>query len=254
MCFNSLPIAVIASLAAFSDSAAADSLGFRFADATIGATNTDTGAAAYAHLGADFAISDAHGLQLDLAVVSYGSEFLGQIDAHLYMMPTEAAKYGLFFSLADIDGREATIAMAGVEGMFALSDRIVAYGRAGLGMALPGDMDFITVSFGASHALGDNLSLFGDVTVLEVDEASLRTVVTSARLGARYQPIAQPWEMSFAIVQDALHGRDAAKAETRAELGFTWHLGDGGGAKRRLATRAFASPQPFDALLRRGVF
>lgn len=241
-------------LAVLTSPAAADSLGFRFADLSAGLADDGTITSAQARISADFAITDNHGLQLDFGAVGYSGEYLGQIDAHLYMMPTQAAKYGVFASLADVDGREATIAMAGIEAMFALSERTELHGRAGIGMALPGNIDFITASLGASYALNDQMAVFGDLTVAEFDEASLRAISASARLGARYQPAGQAWEVAASLVHDGLTGRDAARFETRIELGFTWHLGAGGGAKRGLATRAFATTQPFDPLLRRGLF
>lgn len=243
-----------AAVVALTSPVSADSLGFRFADVYAGATESDGETTGQARATADFAITDALGLQLDLGAVGFHGEFLGQIDGHVYMMPTQAAKYGLYFSLADMDGREATIASVGIEGMFALSDRTELHGRAGLGMAMPGNMDFITVSLGGSHALSDQVAVFADVTVAEFDEAALRAVGTSARVGISYQPDGRPWEVSASVVQDGLTGRDAAAFETRAELGFTLHLGAGGGAKRGLAARAFASPQAFDPLLRRGMF
>ncbi len=245
---------VAAALAAISAPASADSLGFRFADLSVAGVASDSDVLGQGRLSADFAITDVHGLQLDLGVTAYDGEFLGQIDGHLYMMPTEAAKYGLFFSVADVDGREATIAMVGVEGMFAVADRTEVHGRAGIGMALPGDRDFITLSVGASHAVSTTIAIFGDVMVTEVDEADLRAIGTSVRLGASYQPEGRPWDVTASLVHDGVTGRDAAAFETRAEIGFTWHFGASGGAKRSLAARGFANAQPFDALLRRGMF
>ena len=160
----------------------------------------------------------------------------------------------LYFSLADMDGREATFASVGVEGMFALSDHTEVHGRAGIGMAWPEHTDFITLSMGASHAVSDQVAVFGDITMSEFDEEALRALGISAQIGVSYQPIGRPWEVSASVVHDGLTGRDEAGFETRAELAFTLHLGAGGGAKRGLAARAFASPQPFDPLLRRGMF
>lgn len=253
MISTSFPICVAAAVL-LCGPVSADSLGFRFADVTVGAIANSGAALGQAHISTDFAITESHGMQLDLGVVGYSTEYLGQIDGHLYMMPTDAAKYGLFFSLADMNGREATVGMVGIEGMFALSDRTEIHGRAGIGMALPGNMDFVTLSLGASHALGDQVAVFADVTVSEFDEATLRAVGTAARIGVSYQPPGQAWEVSAAVVRDGLTGRDDAAFETRAELGFVWHLGAGGGAKRGIATRAFDNPQPFDPLLRRGMF
>lgn len=243
-----------AAVVALSSPVSADSLGFRFADVSFGATQRGDDLTAQSQGILDFAITDVHGVQLDLAVVGYPGEFLGQLDAHVYMMPTDIAKYGLFGSLADMNGREATIAMVGIEAIFALSGQTEVHGRAGLGMAMPGNMDFVTASLGASHAFNTQLAVFGDLTVTEIDEASLRAVATSARLGARYQPEGKAWEVSASLVRDGLTGRDSAPFETRAELGITLHLGAGGGAERGLASRAFTNPQPFDPLLRRGMF
>ena len=252
--FSKVAFRTLLAIAALSGPAAADSLGFQFADVAVGAGAGNDSAQGTARVTADFALSDVHGLQLDLGVVGYTGEFLGQLDAHLYMMPTEAAKYGLFFSLADMDGREATIAVAGVEAMFALSQLTEVHGRAGLGMARPNNVDFITATVGGSHALSDSMAVFADLTVSEFDEVALRAVASTVQIGVSYQPIGRPWEVSASIVRDGLTGRDAAAFETRAELGFTWHLGAGGGAKRSLSARAFANTQPFDPLLRRGMF
>lgn len=239
--------------ASLPQAAAADSLGLRFAEVSVGAKSGE----ANAHLFADFALTDAHGLQLDLGVLGSANSYLGQIDAHVYMMPTEAAKYGLFVSLADMNGREATIGTLGVEAMFALSSRTEVHGRAGFGMArsdIVGTVDFVTATLGASHALSDVVAVFGDVTVSEFDEASLRAVASAVTLGVRYQPDGQPWELAASVVRDGLTGRDAAAFDMRAQVAFTWHLGAGGGAKRGLSARGFASPQAFDPLLRRGMF
>ena len=249
-----LCLGIVASLVALSTAARADSVGFRFADITLGGATGGTGASGTARLSSDVALTGVHGLQLDLGVVRYGHEVLGQLDAHLYMMPHDAAKYGLFFSLADIDGREATIAMVGVEGMFALSDRTELHGRAGIGMAMPGHMEFISLSLGASHAVNDQMAIFGDLAIAEIDEAALRAVTTAARIGVSYQPAGRSWALSAAFVRDGAGADTKTASETRAELGFTLHLGGGGGAKRRLATRGFASTQPLDPLLQRGLF
>ena len=206
MCSKAVFLA-LTTVAALSGPAAADSLGFRFADVSIGMQAGEDRPQPAARLSVDFALSDVHGLQLDLGAVGYSGEFLGQLDAHLYMMPTEAAKYGLFFSLADMDGREATIAMAGVEAMFALSPRTEVHGRAGLGMARPDDVDFITASLGGSHALSDSFAVFADLTVTEFDEAALRAVASKVQIGATYQPIGRPWEVSASLVRDGLTGQ-----------------------------------------------
>ena len=254
MYFNLFRSALIASALAVAVPAAADSLGFRYADLTFGAAGAASGPLGQVRISTDVAITGAHGLQLDLGVIGYPGEFLGQIDAHLYMIPTNRAKYGVYFSLADVDGREATIASVGVEAMFALSANTALHGRAGTGMAMPGHLDFITASLGINHALTKQVAIFAGMTATEIDETSLRAVAITTHLGARYQPTGKAWEVSASLVHDGLTGRDAAAFETRGELNFTLHLGAEGAANRGLAMRAFTSPQPFDPLLRRGVF
>ena len=243
-----------AAIAALSSPVSADSLGFRFAEVSVAAQASEFPMSGQIHATADFAITKAHGVQFDFAAVGYQGEFLGQLDGHIYMMPTDAAKYGLYFSLADMNGREATIASVGVEAMFAVSPGTEVQGRAGIGMALPGNIDFITVSVGASHAFSDQLAVFGDLSMAELDEAALRAMATTARVGISYQPQGQSWEISGALSRDGLTGRDASRFENRAELALTLHLGAGGGAKRGLSKRRFSAPQPFDPLLRRGLF
>ena len=121
-------------------------------------------------------------------------------------------------------------------------------------MAMPGHLDFITASLGINHALTKQVAIFAGMTATEIDETSLRAVAFETHLGARYQPTGKAWEITASLVHDGLTGRDAARFETQAELNFTLHLGAEGAEKRGLALRAFISPQPFDPLLRRGVF
>ena len=95
MYFNLFRSALIASALAVAVPAAADSLGFRYADLTFGAAGAASGPFGQVRISTDVAITGAHGLQLDLGVIGYPGEFLGQIDAHLYLMPANRAKYGV---------------------------------------------------------------------------------------------------------------------------------------------------------------
>lgn len=121
----------------------------------------------------DFRITDAHGAQFDLSAIAYPRGALGQIDAHVYMMPRDSIKYGLFLSLADVDGREATIASAGAEVITALSDRTQIKAKAEIGIATSRiggtrrTMDFIAASFGASHAFNDATTAYIDASATE---------------------------------------------------------------------------------------
>lgn len=179
---------------------------------------------------------------------------VGQVDGHLYLSPGDTAKYGFVLSLADADGREATIASFGVEGMFQLGTATFLSGQAILGYARPGDIDFIGLSGTITQALNDRTALFATLDVAEFDEEILRAMAWSGSVGITYQPEGSPWQFSAALGTDGLTGRDEAPAEAFVALGLTWRFGTTGGAARQVAERAFRAWQPFDPLLRRGLF
>ena len=233
---------------------AQSSLGLNFAEAALTVDGGDQDAQVGGTLSGDYRITGAHGFQLDLRMTDHPDGFLGQIDGHLYLAPSVDRKYGFLFSLADVDGRETTIASAGIEGMVALSDSTFISGRAILGYARPGDIDFIGLSGGITHALNDRTALFATLDVAEFDEQRLQANAYTGRIGMTYQPDGSPFEVTAALAVDGLTGRDSAPEESRVELGFTWRFGATGGARRGVAERAFNAPQPFDVLLRRNLF
>lgn len=235
--------------------AASDSgIGLAFADFTAAAVSTEDGANAALSITGDFRITGNHGLQLDFGLTDDPSGLIGQIDAHLYMAPQDDRKFGLFLSLADIDGREATVAQAGVEGMVALSPGTVLGGRAALGYARPRALDFIAVSGRLSQALSDDLTLFAEFGLAEVDEEALRAVSRQARAGLVWEPQGSRFAATLALSRDAVSGRDARPAETRAEFGLTFRFSSDGGARRPLRERPFPAPQPFAPLIAAGLF
>lgn len=233
---------------------AQSSLGLNFAEAGFGVEAGQGEAAASGVALGDYRITGQHGVQLDLGLADRPGGVLGQIDMHLYLSPRPDRKYGFVVSLADVDGREATVAAAGIEAMVEVSPATFLTGRGLIGYARPGDVDFIAVSGGLARALNDNLAVFATLDLAEFDEAHLRANAWAARIGASWQPDRSGMEWFVALAADGLTGRDEAEGEVRAELGVTWRFGAGGGAARPVAERAFRVGQPLDPLLRRGLF
>jgi hypothetical protein len=251
------PETVLAALAALCLAPAAaeaqSSLGFNLGEASVVARSGDA-ARGDLRLTGDWRVGPAQGVQLDLTLQDHTGGYLGQVDGHLYLSTGDDRKYGVFLSLADVSNREATVALAGVEGMWQLGRRVTVQGKAALGYARPRDMDFVAVYGRADVAVGPHTALFGDIGWASVDEAALSADVTQARLGVTHAPNGGPVELYAAIATDRLSGRDAAPSDTRVEVGLTIRLGASGDARRPVAERSFAGWQPFDPLIRRGKF
>lgn len=247
-------IALAAFLLPLAASASDSGIGLNFAELSATAASRDGGVHASGRLTGDFRITGSHGLQLDLGLDDGPSGLVGQIDAHLYMSPQEDRKYGLFLSLADVDGREATVAMAGIAGMVELATGTVVSGHAALGYARPRDIDFIAVSGRLSHALSGNAAIFAEVGLAEFDEEALRADTRQYRVGLAWEPQGQPYVASLALARDEIRGRDARPAEMRAEFALTFRFGASGGARRPVLDRAFSAPQPLAPLIGAGLF
>jgi hypothetical protein len=232
-------------------------LGLRFAEAELSYSTTTATRVPSGRITGDFRISYALGVQMDVSAISYPGGWLGQIDAHLYLMPRETLKYGVFLSLADIDGREATIGSAGVEAIADLSDRLQIDAKAEIGIATHSNagtrrnMDFIAASFGTSYALNDTTTGYISASVTEFEEVYLRAVAYGLRVGLHYDIPKHPIRISAALGYDKLSGRNGGRGEALAQIGVTWRFGAGG---KSVANRSFARSKPLDQLLRRGLF
>lgn len=229
--------------------AQSDSLGLSWIEA--GLTATDGKAAG--HLSGDWRIGTAQGIQLDLGLADQAGGAVGTIDGHLYLTPQIDRKYGFFLSFSDIDGRDATIFHGGIEGMYALSEKTVIEGRAGIGYASRG-FDFIAAEARLTYAPTDQIAVSLGLGLADFQEAAFNATSYRADLGISYLPEGSPFELSAAVVQDGLWGDDSAPADTRVQLGVTWRFGDTGGTQRPVAERAFRASQPMDGLIRRGLF
>ncbi len=233
---------------------AQSSPGLVFGEVGLGADSGDQETAASGYATGVFQITGWHGLQLGLGLADRPGGMIGQIDGHVYLMPGPATKYGIVLSLADVDNREVTIGSAGIEGMWQLGPNTFVSGQAVLGYARPGNIDFIGVSLGLSQAVWDRASVFATLDVAEFDEAILRTTAYTGRAGINWQPAGTSLDLVAALAADGLTGDLSGSGDLRLELGLTWRFGTSGGARRPVAERAFRAWQPFDPLLRRGLF
>jgi hypothetical protein len=170
------------------------------------------------------------------------------------MTPQPGSKYGFFATLADVDGREATIALAGVEGMFALSDRMFLETRGGIGMAWPNNIDFVTADARLDYVLSESSSVHASLALSEFDETVLRAVGYDANVGLSYGPVSLPVTFNAELGVTGLTGRDSADAEPYAKIGMVWRFGTQRSAARPVRERSFNLSRPFDPLLRRGRF
>jgi hypothetical protein len=240
--------------------AGAESLGLRFLEIEGAATQSGNDLRAFTRLSGDFAITAAHGLQFDLTLADQADGVLGQLDGHLYLMPDDRMKYGVFLSLGDVNGREATIGMVGAEGMFALAEDTTLQVSTALGLArnvvgnTSSTLDFIAAQARISQGFATHGTAFAEIGLTEVDEMALRATIVTAQVGVRWQMTALPVELVATVGGDALYGRDSAPWETVVRLGAVWRFGGGAKAGRPVAYQPFARPAAFDPLLRRGMF
>ena len=159
----------------------------------------------------DVAITAAHGLQGDLSFQDTSGGTIGRLAGHLYMDPVPGQKYGLFLALSDLDGRSLTWGDFGVEGQFALSDVTVIEGRAGLGRADSGSLDYIFGGLSLAHAISPDITLEASLDLAEFDEADFRATAVDAGLRVAYTPEDSHWGLYAEVVHSDLTGRDGTR-------------------------------------------
>ncbi len=229
---------------------AQSSLGVTGLSARIVAEDAD--ALSFGDLTVDVAITEHHGLQGDLALVSTDSGTEGRMAAHLYMMPVAGHKYGLFAFAGDFDGRSAAYGGFGAEGLLALDDRTAVELRAGLGLANGSGLDFLFAEGAVHRDLGRDLELGLSLSVADIDELDLQALSHAVGLSLTYRPDGQPWGAFAEVSRHGLSGRDGAPDETtfRAGLTLDWGTRRTGGPE----TRPYSTPDPLRPVIRRGLF
>jgi hypothetical protein len=239
-------------LAGASAASAQSSLGLNFVEAELTAASGASRGAV--RITGDYRITGAHGFQADLSATDEPGGFLGRIDAHVYMTPTEDSKYGLTASFADIDGRSGTIGMAGVEGMFRLGARTVAEARMVAGLAQPGGVDFAAAEAGVTRRIGERTAVSARIGLAEFDEAAFSTVLYTADIGMAHSLGGTGIEIGASLGASGSLGDAVLNREVVARIGMIWRFGAGPGAGRSLGGTAFGRAQPVEELLRRGMF
>ena len=140
-----LAVLFTASLIALASQAIAQSsLGFSGAKLSV-IHDDGANAGASGTLALDFAITDFHGVQLELGLEETGAGTIGTAGGHLYVTPADGQKYGLFAVVGDADDRSATYGLLGAEGLFSMNPRTVLELRGGIGVASHSSLDFLFV-------------------------------------------------------------------------------------------------------------
>lgn len=228
------------------------SIGFNGADVTIGYAGAGDGRDLTSINGTlDFAITRHHGLQLDLGAVDYGDTYFGTLTAHLYMQPADSAKYGVFFAYADADDMAASDMTIGIEGIWALGERLTASARFGIGKADPSQVDYIFGEFGADYALSDRFGLRGGAQITDIEETDLTVRAIDLTAGAVWYVPGAPLEVFAGVTHSIASGEDGAADETRFALTMTAYFGEKRGADARLEARRFAPVRPLNSLFAR---
>ncbi|KEO51718.1 hypothetical protein [Thioclava pacifica] len=229
---------------------AQSSLGFTAVSFSLEKGSGDFGVTR-ADLNADFAITDVHGLQIDLGASDAGPRWRGDLAAHLYMAPTERAKYGLFAAVGDTSHESQTSWAIGAEGIWAVGARGSVSARAGLGSVKPGSNDFVFARLSARYALSSRTALTASLAATDIDEFSYSARETTASLGLRHRIGDGPVTLSARIEHSAFSGSFASKDETRVVIGLTTRFGATGHGVRN---QPFAPVRPLDGLFARGTF
>ncbi|MEO1238900.1 MAG: hypothetical protein AAFW64_04405 [Pseudomonadota bacterium] len=248
-----MPLITALAVCVSSAASAQSSLGVTGAELSFGGFSQTGGTTSFdAEIVLDVAVTEAHGLQGELAWIETNSGAVGRIGAHIYMTPIAGQKYGLFGVIGDVNGRELTYAVVGIEGMFEVSDDLALGGYVGAGVGSADGLDVIFAGFEGTYNVSDTLRLDGGVQITEYDELGLQAIGTEARLNLRYSPKGQPFAVTAGVVQDMLTGPDGAEAQTRGEIKLSWSLGSINGAEP--VSRQLRTADPFLPLIRRGIY
>lgn len=194
----------------------------------------------------DTAITEVHGLQLDLSYVDYELGGVGQLAAHFYMTPIDGQKYGVFFTLGDGDDRSRTYGSLGLEGIFSVMPNTVLSVGGGLGVADPDSWDFVYLDAGLSHGLGKDFRIDYGLTLTEIDEPGLSDVGSEARVSLRYDAPGAIWGAFAEARYDDINDDD----DITLRAGITISLGRGNGFAPK--DRMFRTAEPLGPLFRRG--
>lgn len=200
----------------------------------------------------DVAITRYHGLQIDLGGADYGGTWIGTLGMHLYMQPSETAKYGLFLAYGDANDFESTTTDIGVEGIWQPSDVLTLSTRLGMGRAggEGSEMDYVFGSFGGALAVSDLTALTAGLQVLEADEKAQNNGVLTLDMGIEQSFRSAPVTLTAGLSHVSYTG-SFEQNDTRVAVGLKIDLGPKRGARQPVSARKFAPVRPLRDLIAR---
>lgn len=196
------------------------------------------------------AITPVHGIQGELSFFDTDGGGIGSIGAHLFMSPSERAKYGIFTSISDVEGRPLSWATLGVEGVFELGPNTTANARTGIGYGSD-SLDFIFAGVGVSHEMNGEVTLKAALDLAHFDERYFDALSYELSVQADYQPENSRFGTFTSVTYSGLSGNNRASGDIRVGLGVKMTFGRGN--RTGVKSEFFRQSNPVAPLLRRNI-
>lgn len=243
----------LAALLLAQGASAQSSLGVQGTELRFGAFQDEAGIAqTQTSMKIDVAVTGAHGLQGDVIFEDTNYGLIGGLGAHLYLKPNEHHKYGVFATLADVDGRSMSWFSLGAEGIVGISDNLLFEGRTGLGVSDVGGLDYIYADGTFAWSIDDSMIVETHLSVAEFEEASFQAISYNAGVTLEYSATGSPWGAYTSLSYSGLAGRNSQQGEARFGFGISVSLGGIGGVSPN--SRLFRSLDPIAPLIRRDLW
>lgn len=171
-------------------------------------------------LAASYFITHQHGLQLDLAVDHAAETWLARVGAHLYLIPAQDHRYGVFVQFSDLDDAPIWAIAGGLEGVWRFGASTVGV-RAGAGLARPGELDYLFANASWRQSLTETYSFTASASVQEFDETNLSAIGAQAEIALEYHLRNAPLVLTVGYKADTLSGY-APSATSFVAASFTF--------------------------------
>jgi len=188
----------------------------------------------------DHRVSNYHGLQTEVTATTYEGFWVGSIGAHLYMNPSDGAKYGLFAAYMDRNDRSDMMMSLGIEGLWNVSDTVIFGARAGLGLYQPNHVDFIFTDLHLDAYVSPTLRLGAGLSLSRIQELGYTREEMTPWISARYRLGRGPFSAVARLSHQHLREMSGRRNEVQLTLGIRMELGDSATADGTL----FAPIQP----------
>ncbi len=197
----------------------------------------------------DVAITEHHGLQLDLQYEERANGGVGRLGSTLYMTPRAGQKYGLTLMVADKNDVSATYGQIGAAGMFAVAQDVNVELRAAVGISADSDLDWITAGGGLHWQASTNTRVYARYDITEFDEQTFGATAHEATFGVQTRLGNSPASLFAEASRDWLNGRNPAAGSTTLRAGVSIALGRTGNNQP-----SFHVYDPMRQILRRNLF